>query len=125
VAFEIAADGGLYSRKEGPFANLREEPKALELVLDRVFELSEAQFDPGLLQSLVQFGKAIGRGDIHAGDWFCRNDQPLHRRGRLRGRLQNTLLEYASNSIVLGNTSISAIYAHVSTMTAISDRRRK
>jgi trimeric autotransporter adhesin len=32
---------------------------------------------------------------------------------------------FASNSIVLGNTSISAIYAHVSTMTAISDRRRK
>ena len=34
-------------------------------------------------------------------------------------------LLFASNSIVLGNTSISAIYAHVSTMTAISDRRRK
>ena len=34
-------------------------------------------------------------------------------------------LLFASNSIVLGNTSIRAIYAHVSTMTAISDRRRK
>src|SRR5215472_13298533 len=34
-------------------------------------------------------------------------------------------LLFASNSIVLGNSSISAIYAHVSTMTAISDRRRK
>jgi trimeric autotransporter adhesin len=34
-------------------------------------------------------------------------------------------LLFASNSVVLGNTSISAIYAHVSTMTAISDRRRK
>jgi hypothetical protein len=31
----------------------------------------------------------------------------------------------ASNSIVLGNTSISKIYAKVSTITAISDRRRK
>ena len=31
----------------------------------------------------------------------------------------------ASNSIVLGNTSISKIYAKVSTITAVSDRRRK
>jgi Chaperone of endosialidase len=31
----------------------------------------------------------------------------------------------ASNSIVLGNGSITAIYAQVSTITAISDRRRK
>ena len=31
----------------------------------------------------------------------------------------------ASNSIVLGNTSISAIYANVTTITAISDRRHK
>ena len=31
----------------------------------------------------------------------------------------------ASNSIVLGNTAIGAIYAKVSTITAISDRRRK
>ena len=31
----------------------------------------------------------------------------------------------ASNSIVLGNSSISAIYAKVTSITAISDRRRK
>jgi hypothetical protein len=36
----------------------------------------------------------------------------------------NALLT-ASNSIVLGNTSISKIYAQVSSITAISDRRRK
>jgi trimeric autotransporter adhesin len=34
-------------------------------------------------------------------------------------------LLFASNSIVLGNTSISAIYANVSSITAVSDRRRK
>jgi trimeric autotransporter adhesin len=34
-------------------------------------------------------------------------------------------LLFASNSIVLGNTSISAIYAQVSTISALSDRRRK
>ena len=32
---------------------------------------------------------------------------------------------FASNSIVLGNSSISKIYANVTTITAISDRRRK
>jgi hypothetical protein len=32
---------------------------------------------------------------------------------------------FASNSIVLGNRSISRIYANVTTITAISDRRRK
>ena len=31
----------------------------------------------------------------------------------------------ASNSIVLGNASISKTYAHVTTITGISDRRRK
>lgn len=34
-------------------------------------------------------------------------------------------LLFASNSIVLGNKSINAIYANVSSITAVSDRRRK
>jgi trimeric autotransporter adhesin len=34
-------------------------------------------------------------------------------------------LLFASNSIVLGNTSINAIYANVSSITAVSDRRHK
>src|SRR5215472_5847733 len=39
--------------------------------------------------------------------------------------LGNSATLFASNSIVLGNNQIRAIYANVTTITAISDRRRK
>lgn len=39
--------------------------------------------------------------------------------------LGNGARAYASNSITLGNTSIASIYAQVTSITAISDRRRK
>src|SRR6266436_4201812 len=57
MALEVAADGGVNGRKEGTFAKLGEKPEALELVFYRVFKFGKTQLDPGLVQSLVQFGE--------------------------------------------------------------------
>src|SRR6516162_9938047 len=93
VALEVAADGGIYGRKEGAFAKVGKEPEALELVSYGIFELGEAQLDSALVQSLVQFGEGIGSGDIDAGDRLRGDDQPARRDGRFYRRIENTLFE--------------------------------
>jgi hypothetical protein len=64
------------SREEGIFTEAREEPKTLQLVLDRVFHLSETQRNVGGIQGVVKFANNIGRGDVDACDRFCRNHEP-------------------------------------------------
>src|SRR5215468_9928952 len=41
-------------RKEGVFAEAREEPEALQLVLDRILHLGKAQLDAGGVQGVVE-----------------------------------------------------------------------
>src|SRR5262249_22019839 len=93
MAVEIAADGGANGRKEGIFTKSGEQPKALELVFYRILELGKAQLDSGRVPSFVQFGKSISGSDIYTGDRFRGNHQPVHRSGRFRRCLQNTLFE--------------------------------
>jgi hypothetical protein len=79
VTLDIVSDGGLNGWKEVFFPNLREKSEPLEFVLYGIFELGEAQLSVSAMQHLVQFGECISRGNVHAGDRFCRNDKPAHR----------------------------------------------
>ncbi len=45
------------------------------------------------MQSLVEFNKNIGCGNVHACDRFRRNNEPAHYAMRAGYRIQNTLLE--------------------------------
>ena len=93
VTLDIVSGGGLNGWKEVFFPNLREQSEPLELVLYGIFEFGKAQLSANAMQHLVQFGERIGRGDVHSGDRFCRNDQPAHRARRLGYCIQSTFFE--------------------------------
>src|SRR5512139_453550 len=90
---EIAVDGRPHGGEEGLLAKLRKQPESLQLVLDRVLHLGEAQLDARCVQGMVQFGQHVGGGDVHAGDRFGRHDQPAHRRRRSGHRIERALVE--------------------------------
>ena len=60
-------------REEGLFAEAREEPEALQLVLDRILHLGETQLDTGGVQGVVELADGIGRGDVDARDRLRRD----------------------------------------------------
>ena len=53
---DVSTDGFIDRRKEGLFAEAREELEALQLILDRVLHFCEAQFNVRATQAVVEFG---------------------------------------------------------------------
>ena len=90
---EVAVDGIVDGWKERRFAKPREQPESLQLVLDRVLHLGHAQLDARRVQGVVQFSQHVGRGHVHTGDGFRRNDQPAHGRRRRRHGVEHSVIE--------------------------------
>ena len=90
---EVTVHGRVNGREKMLFAEAREKPKALQLVLDRIFQFGKAQLDTRRSQCVVKFGQGVGRSDIDAGHRLRRDDQPAHRRRRRRHRVEDPLLE--------------------------------
>src|ERR1700739_3161981 len=84
VDFQVTGNGCAKGWEKILLAKLREQSKSLQLVLYRIFQFGKAELDTLRVQRLVQFGDCIAGGDVHAGDWLRRNDQPAHRRRRFR-----------------------------------------
>jgi hypothetical protein len=59
---EIAAHCFVNDRKERLLAEAREEPEALQLVLDRILHLGEAQLDACGGKGVVELGDDVGGG---------------------------------------------------------------
>src|SRR5262249_2122642 len=93
MRLEVAADSRADGREEGAFADLLEQAEPLQLVLYRILEFREAQLDVRFVQGLVELFQHVGRGDVHAGDRLCRNDQPARGRRRILRRVEDALLE--------------------------------
>src|SRR4029077_18055793 len=93
IDFQVAGNGCANGWEKILLAKLREQYESLQLVLYWIFQFGKAQLDTLRVQRLVQFGDCIAGGDVHAGDWLRRNDQPAHRRRRFRHGVQNALFE--------------------------------
>ena len=57
MGFEIAAHGFAERREERLLAEAREEPEALQLVLDRILHLGKAQLDARGVQGVVELAE--------------------------------------------------------------------
>ena len=79
---EIAADRRADGREERFFAEPRQEPESLQLVLDGVFHLGEADSMPAACRVSSSSASDIRGSHVDAGDRFRRHDHPAHRRGR-------------------------------------------
>src|ERR1700751_3486311 len=69
-------------REEGLFAETREEPEALQLVLNEIFHFGETQLDTGGVQGGVEFADGIRCGDVDTGHRLCRDHEPADWRRR-------------------------------------------
>ena len=78
MRLEVCADGAPDRGKKGRFAELTEESEALQLVLDRILQLGEAQLDVGLPQSFVELGKDVRSSDVDARYGLGRHNQPAY-----------------------------------------------
>ena len=75
------------------FAEPREKPKSLQLVLDGILQFGEAQFDTRRPQDAIKFGQNVGRGDVDAGHRLRCDNKPARRRRRRRHRIEDPILE--------------------------------
>ena len=64
------------SREEGLFAEAREKPETLELILHRTLYFGETQLDARGVQGVVEFADGIGCGDVDTGNRLCRDHEP-------------------------------------------------
>src|SRR5690349_8168605 len=93
VATEVSPDRRFDRREEDPVAEVLQQPKAAELVFDRILEFGKQQFDALRPQGCVQLDKHIRRSDIDAGHRFGGNDDPTSGRRRLICRLYDPFLK--------------------------------
>src|ERR1700730_662183 len=91
--FKVTGNGCANRWEKATLAKLREQSKSLQLVLYGIFEFGKAKLDTLRVQRLVQFGDYIAGGDVHAGDWLRRNDQPAYGRRRFRHGVKSALFE--------------------------------
>ena len=71
---DILANGHFNGRKKGTLTERQVEPKTLQLVLDRIFHLSEMELDTARDKGRVQLNQHVRCSDIHACNRLCRDD---------------------------------------------------
>src|SRR5215813_1704325 len=90
---EVGAHCFAERREEAPLAEPRKEPETLQLVLDRILHLGEAQLDACRVQGVVELADDVGGGHVDAGNRLGRYHQPAHRCRRARYRVQDPIVE--------------------------------
>ena len=93
MLLEVGVDSGAHGGMEARGTEVLEQLEALQHVLDRILHFGEPKFDARCAQRLLQLGEHVRRSHVDAGDWLGGDDDPPHRRRRLRHGLEHTLME--------------------------------
>src|SRR6516162_1757097 len=78
---QVGAHRFAKGREKVFLAEARKQPKALQLVLDRILHLGKAELDAGSVQCIVKLADNISSGDVNTRDRLSRDHEPADGHG--------------------------------------------